>query len=78
MLTISEVAEELKVSTKTVRTWIRNGELKAANLSTTGGSRKPRMRVSRGDLDDFITQRLVPVKTQQRAPKRSLVVPQIV
>lgn len=51
LLTIKQVANELEVDEKTVRRWIKTGELKA-RLDVVG-----RYRISRSDLDDFITRR---------------------
>lgn len=46
-LTVSEVAEELRVSVKTVLRWIRSRRLRAHRL---GGQ----YRIHRPDLDDFV------------------------
>jgi excisionase family DNA binding protein len=51
--TIREIAERCGVSVRTVRAWIRAGELKAVNMSRTPGSRKPRWRISQAALDAF-------------------------
>lgn len=49
-LTTDEIARELKVNVKTVRTWINSGELAAVDV---GGE----YRVSRTDFNDFIQRR---------------------
>ena len=49
LLTIDEVAERLKVSTKTVRRWIERGELRIYRL---GGQ----IRVSEEDLLAFLNK----------------------
>ena len=51
LLTVYEVAEELKVNQQTVRNWIDRSELSAVRV----GPR--RVRVRRDALDDFIEDR---------------------
>jgi len=46
--TAEEIAEMLKVTTESVRRWIRNGKLKSIKLSGKF------IRISRDDLDEFI------------------------
>ena len=77
-LQIPQVAELLSVSPDTVRNWIAKGELKAVDVSATKRSQKPRLRVLKSDLDDFITLRTVVSKTQRRGSEKTPVVPQIV
>ena len=48
--TVKEVANQLRVDTKTVRKWIRSGELVAIDI---GGE----YRVRQASLDDFIKRR---------------------
>jgi excisionase family DNA binding protein len=48
--TVKEVASQLRVDTKTVRKWIRSGELTAIDI---GGE----YRVRQSALDDFIRRR---------------------
>lgn len=50
MLRIAEVAERLSVSERTVRRWIRSGELVAHCLGRS-------LRVSEGDLRVFLAAR---------------------
>lgn len=50
LLTVEEVAENLRVNPDTVRSWIRSGELDAINV---GG----KYRIYQSDLDDFIERR---------------------
>lgn len=50
-LTIKQVAKELEVDEKTVRRWIKTGQLNA-KLDVIG-----RYRISRSDLNDFIDRR---------------------
>jgi excisionase family DNA binding protein len=50
MLTVEEIAEELRVHPETVRQWIRNGELIAIDISKE-------YRILRSDLDAFLAQR---------------------
>jgi excisionase family DNA binding protein len=50
MLTVEEIAEELRVHPETVRQWIRDGELIAIDISKE-------YRILRSDLDAFLVQR---------------------
>ena len=50
LLTVEEVAREIKVHPETVRAWIRSRELVAVDI---GG----KYRVTRGDLHKFIEKR---------------------
>jgi excisionase family DNA binding protein len=50
ILTTKEVADELKVSERRVRKWIRDGDLIATDLGRD-------YRIYRRDLDDFIVKR---------------------
>jgi excisionase family DNA binding protein len=54
---IRQIAQQCGVSVRTVRAWIRAGELKAVNMSRTPGSRKPRWRVTQAALDAFLALR---------------------
>jgi len=49
-MTIQDVAELLKVSKATVRTWIKNGELRAVKLERE-------FRIARVDLERFVEAR---------------------
>lgn len=50
LLTVDEVAERLNVSTKTVRRWIKTGELPAYRLGR-------QIRISEKDLRRFLRDR---------------------
>jgi excisionase family DNA binding protein len=50
LLTVEEVAKEVKVHSETVRNWIRKRELPAIDI---GGE----YRIYRSDLDDFLQRR---------------------
>jgi excisionase family DNA binding protein len=50
LLTVEDVAKEVKVHTETVRSWIRKKELAAINI---GGE----YRIYRRDLEDFLQRR---------------------
>ncbi len=50
MLTVEEVAKELRVDPKTVRRWIHRGELVAIDIGRE-------YRIRRSALDDFIARR---------------------
>jgi excisionase family DNA binding protein len=49
--TVQEVAQNLKVSERTVRNWIESGELPAFPIGKRG------YRISRADLQAFIDER---------------------
>jgi len=55
LLTVDEVAKEIKVHAETVRAWIRSGELVAVDI---GG----KYRITRSDLNAFLDKR----KTDKR------------
>jgi excisionase family DNA binding protein len=50
-MTIQEVADLLKVSNATVRSWIKNGELRAVKLERE-------FRVAKVDIQNFIESRV--------------------
>lgn len=50
-MTIQEVADLLKVSNATVRSWIKNGELRAVKLERE-------FRIAKVDLQSFIESRV--------------------
>jgi PTS system nitrogen regulatory IIA component len=50
MLTVEEIAKELRVSPKTVRSWITSGELVALDVGRE-------YRISRTHLEDFKQRR---------------------
>ena len=51
-LTTDEIAKDLKVNVKTVRNWIKSGELAAIDV---GGE----YRISRKDYEDFTNHRKI-------------------
>jgi excisionase family DNA binding protein len=51
MLTVREVAEQLRVSTETVRRWLRDGKLHGLWLSDRAG-----WRIPASELDRFIQE----------------------
>ena len=57
-LTPPEIARLLRVSPEKVLGWIRRAELKAVNVSN--GFSRPRYRVSRESLEEFLQTREVP------------------
>lgn len=67
-LTPPEAARELGVHPDKIVFWIASGELRAANLARDANGKKPRYRIMREDLEDFIAQRAVPGPAP--APKR--------
>jgi excisionase family DNA binding protein len=59
-MTIQDVAELLKVSKTTVRTWIKNGELRAVKLERE-------YRIAKVDLERFVEVRLTMESPQTRS-----------
>ena len=57
MLTVKEVAAELRVGVGKVRAWIRSRQLRASDVSASPGSRKRRYVVSREALEAFLRSR---------------------
>ena len=49
ILTISEIAEQLKVSNRTVRNWIESGKLKGFRFGL-------QYRIKKEDFEEFIKQ----------------------
>lgn len=62
MLSVEDVANELKVNPETVRVWIRSGELVALSIGRG-------YRISRTDLDDFIRRRRTDYKKRRSEDK---------
>lgn len=76
-MTPPEVATLLRVRIDKVRTWIRNAELRAIDVSECVGGR-PRYRIAHDDLDAFLSRRQVTppptsVVRRQEAPIKSYV-----
>ena len=71
-LTPPEAAKELRVSPDKVLTWIHSGELRAFDVSAARGQR-PRWRIARADLDDFLARRAAtpPQKPQRRRRRQA-------
>jgi len=65
-----EVAELLRVSHSKVLTWIATGDLRASDVASYRGQR-PRWKVARQDLQDFLDRRAAtpPPKTRRRKRK---------
>jgi len=61
MLTVEDVAKELKVNPETVRNWIRSGELIALDIARE-------YRISRSNLNDFLEKRQRPKRKKPRNP----------
>jgi excisionase family DNA binding protein len=59
MLTVEDVAKELKVNPETVRNWIRSGELIALDIARE-------YRISRRNLNDFLEKRQRPKRKKRR------------
>lgn len=54
-LTVQQVAEELQTTEDSVLGWIHSSKLKASDISN--GSIRPRWRIRREDLDEFLDAR---------------------
>jgi len=63
-LTPRLVCEQLGVGIETVLGWIHTGNLRAANISNS--NTRPRWRVAKSDLQDFLDRRC----NQQPSPKK--------
>jgi excisionase family DNA binding protein len=66
LLSFAQVAELVGVSRSTVRGWVKSGELRAVNVSQTLHSQKPRFRILRCDLDEFLENRRMGVTSRTR------------
>jgi excisionase family DNA binding protein len=70
MMTVTEVAEYLRVGRNKILSWIATGALQAANTATRRGGR-PRYRVRKSDLDIFLDGRTKVAKPNRtRRPTR--------
>jgi hypothetical protein len=77
-LTPPQVASELGIDVHKVLAWITRAELAAVNLAERRGGR-PRYKVSRTALDEFLSGRTVqPPAPRQRRARRPAEVPQYV
>jgi excisionase family DNA binding protein len=65
--TVPELAVYLRVGVKTIREWIRKGELTAVNV---GSLNRTRLIITPDALADFIRRRSVPVEPQPRRRRR--------
>jgi excisionase family DNA binding protein len=68
-LTPPMVAARLGVAAETVIGWIRDGELRAANVARRG-CRRPRYRVDPADLEAFLAARRTNAPPPVRAARR--------
>lgn len=71
MLTVDDVADETQTDADTVRLWIRTGQLTASNVCRSPLAKKPRWRIRRADLEQFLASRqnrppAVPTPRQSR------------
>ena len=68
-LTITEVADELKVSRDTIERLIGSGQMKAASIETPKGrGKRSRYRVRRDWMEDFMLSK---TKSEQRTPRQN-------
>ncbi len=68
-MTANEVARLLRVRRSKVASWIRAGELKAADVSERPGLGRSNWRISRQDLNEFL-QRRQPVPPPPKMTRR--------
>lgn len=69
-MTPNELAHFWRCSANTIRTWIRNGQLKAMNVATKG---KPRFIILPKHMEEFEARMEVktePKATRKRKPKK--------
>jgi len=67
-MTLPEVRKFLRCRESKIRSWIASGRLSAINLSD---GERPRYRIRKSDLDDFLTTRAVrPESRPARREKR--------
>ena len=70
-LTVTQVAERLQVTEKTVTGWIRSKSLKAFDVSLRPGTGKPRYRIQEADLREFQSKRQVgTAKPRRKKPSK--------
>jgi excisionase family DNA binding protein len=70
LLSFAQVAELVGVSQSTVRGWVKSGELRAVNVGQTLHSQKPRFRILRCDLDEFLENRRIGLAPRTRKTSR--------
>ena len=65
------IAKEMGVAPETAISWIKSGELKAVDVSARPGHTRPRYRINRADLAEFLAGRQVftPPATKRRRRK---------
>lgn len=75
-LTVTDVMNRYSVTQATVLGWIANGELRAMNVGTVPGKKKPRWRISQSALDAFEAARTssAPVSPTRRKRQSSDIV----
>ena len=73
-MTVREAAKLLRVSTSTILTWLRTGELAASDIRPTPGVGRPRWHITDDAVRDFLISRQpIPVTEQRRRTgKRSV------
>lgn len=74
-LTPPEIARLLRVSESKILLWIRAGRLSAVNVSE---GQRPKFRVRREDLDQFLAGRVVTPQIRQASRKSRLEIPHYV
>ena len=66
ILTVADVARILRVKDDTVTGWLASGWLRAFNIGN--GTRRPRYRIARADLDQLLTERNRQTDQAEQAP----------
>ena len=70
MLSLEQVAEYCDVSVFVVKKWIENEELIASNCSINDASKKPRLKVAKESLQQFLLARATSHARPKPEPKR--------
>ena len=70
--TVNQIMQRYNVTQHTVLGWIASGELKAINVGTAAGKKKPRWRVTEAALTEFESLRSAtpPLPPSTRRRKR--------
>lgn len=71
-LTVREYADRLHVKQQQILTWIHSGELRAVNVCSTPGGKRPSWRISIDAICEFESRRSSnkPVKPARRKRKK--------
>ena len=72
-MTTTEIAENLGINTSKVRQWIMREELRAVNIANYDTHSRPRYRIKKDWLDDFLSGREYHPPVSAAAQNRSKV-----